>query len=172
MRLFLAIKIPDQIQDKISSLYIQEEQGIRWTPAHQLHLTLIFIGDQPQEKIDEISEAIAEIEFNTMPINLSKTGFFKSGIYWIGVEETNALMNLQKKLYRAIANLGIHIENRRFKPHITIARDRGISAPLAQSIERKGLGFAASFTASSFELMSSYLKPNGPEYQTEVEFIP
>ena len=172
MRLFLAIKIPDQIQDQISSIYIQEAQGVRWTPAHQLHLTLIFIGDQSQDKIDEISEAIAEIKFSSIPINLSKTGFFKSGIYWIGIEETTTLMNLQKKLYRAITNLGIHVENRRFKPHITIARTKSISAPLAQSLEKKGLGFSASFTASSFELMSSYLKPNGPEYQSEVEFMP
>lgn len=171
MRLFIAINIPETVQDKIAHLYSPEQVRLRWTPLHQLHLTLVFIGEQPQDRMDEIIDTIAEISFPEQSITITGSGYFKSGIAWLGVQETPELLALQRKLYRALSNIGVVLENRRFKPHITLARCKQISPELAQSIELLGLGFNSQFSANSFELISSYLKPEGVDYQCEAEFF-
>lgn len=172
MRLFLAINLPTEVQNQVAALYLPEIESLRWTPLHQLHITLSYLGELSPNKIDAIIEAIAELTFKPITLTLKDTGFFKSGIYWLGVDENPELINLQNRLCHAMREIGIRLEKRRFKPHVTIARTKQISAPIAQRIEQQSFGFHLEFSTDRFELMSSYLKSDGPEYQSEAEFIP
>ena len=48
IRTFIAIAIPDNVQTKIAQLQDelkQEREHISWTKAHNIHLTLKFLGD-------------------------------------------------------------------------------------------------------------------------------
>lgn len=172
MRLFLAINIPDDVQNAISPLMLSEIDELRWSPLHQLHITLSFLGELPESMIDEIAEAITEIDFQPFKIKLRNSGFFKSGIYWVGVEESIELLNLQRKLHRAMLQLGIKLEKRRYTPHVTIARGKTATPALAKLIETRGIGFEADFIASSFDLISSHSTTNGVDYQSEATFTP
>lgn len=172
MRLFLAINIPDEIQNQIAPLILSEIEELRWSPLHQLHITLNFLGELPESMIDDIAEAITEVDFQPFKITLKNSGFFKSGIYWIGVKETTELLNLQRKLHRAMLQLGIKLEKRRFSPHVTIARGKAATPALAKLIETRGIGFEAEFITSSFDLISSHSTTNGVDYQVEATFTP
>ncbi|EAR61772.1 RNA 2',3'-cyclic phosphodiesterase [Neptuniibacter caesariensis] len=172
MRLFLAIDIPDAIQDQVSELVCPELEQVRWISCQQLHITLVFIGEQPQHRLDEIIEATAETNFEPFPLKLSKIGHFKSGIIWLGVEESEPLKRLQKSLSHKIRSLGIELEQRKFIPHLTLGRCKQLTPEILSKVSTQGLGFETGFNVEAFQLKSSILKANGAEYVTEGEFLP
>jgi 2'-5' RNA ligase len=172
MRLFLAIDIPESVQDQISALTCPELEQVRWTTSHQLHITLVFIGDQPQHRLDEIIEAVSEVEFTPFTLNLKKIGHFRSGIIWLGVEENQQLQRLQKSLSHKIRGLDIKLEQRKFIPHLTLGRCKKLTPEVLETVSKKGLRFETGFEVGEFQLKSSVLKADGAEYVTEGEFLP
>ncbi|WP_415881569.1 RNA 2',3'-cyclic phosphodiesterase [Neptuniibacter sp. QD34_54] len=172
MRLFLAIDLPEDLQDRITELYCPELEQVRWTVSHQLHITLVFIGDQPHQYLEEIIEAVSETSFEPFELCLQKIGYFKSGIIWLGVEESEPLKRLQKSLSHKVRGLGIELEQRKYMPHITLGRSKKLTPQVVSQVSHKGLGFTANMVVSAFQLKSSVLKANGAEYLTEGEFLP
>lgn len=172
MRLFLAIDLPEDLQDQITELYCPELEQVRWTVSHQLHITLVFIGDQPHQHLEEIIEAVSETSFEPFELRLQKIGYFKSGIIWLGIEESEPLKRLQKSLSHKVRGLGIELEQRKYTPHITLGRSKKLTSQLISQVSHKGLGFTANMEVSAFQLKSSVLKADGAEYLTEVEFLP
>lgn len=172
MRLFLAVDIPESVQDQISSLTCPELEQVRWTHSHQLHITLVFIGDQPQHRLDEIIEAVSEVEFTPFTLSLKKIGHFRSGIIWLGVHENHQLQRLQKSLSHKIRSLGIKLEQRKFIPHLTLGRCKKLTPEVLETVGQKGLGFETGFKVEAFQLKSSRLSPDGAVYQTEGTFMP
>lgn len=172
MRLFLAIDIPESIQDQVATLTCPELEQVRWTTCHQLHITLVFIGDQPQHRLDEIIETIAEVQFTPFSLTLKRIGHFRSGIIWLGVDENEQLQRLQKSLSHKIRGLGIKLEQRKFMPHLTLGRCKKLTPEILETVASKGIGFETGFEVEAFQLKSSVLKMDGAEYVTEGEFIP
>ncbi|WP_415885046.1 RNA 2',3'-cyclic phosphodiesterase [Neptuniibacter sp. QD37_6] len=172
MRLFLAIDLPEDLQDRITELYCPELEQVRWTASHQLHITLVFIGDQPHQHLEEIIETVSEISFEPFELRLQKIGYFKSGIIWLGIEESEPLKRLQNSLSHKIRGLGIELEQRKYTPHITLGRCKRLTSHVVSEVSHKGLGFTANIEVNAFQLKSSILKADGAEYQTEVEFLP
>ena len=64
-RLFIAINLPPeikkQIQRIIEQINIADNENFRWMPPENWHLTLVFLGDQPDEAISEILSATKTI---------------------------------------------------------------------------------------------------------------
>ncbi|WP_299176950.1 RNA 2',3'-cyclic phosphodiesterase [uncultured Neptuniibacter sp.] len=172
MRLFLAIDLPPSTQERISDLYLSEHTEVRWTPTEQLHLTLQFIGEVQADAMDKITSAMEEVTFRPFELQLSGIGHFRSGIIWLGVARSQALMQLQSSIKYHLHQQGIITERRKFTPHITIGRCKNINPILMKAIEERGLGFSNRFTAENFQLKSSRLSPLGAEYHTEMEFFP
>ncbi|MCP4597080.1 RNA 2',3'-cyclic phosphodiesterase [Neptuniibacter sp.] len=167
MRLFLAIDIPESIQDQIALLTCPELEQVRWTTSHQLHITLVFIGDQPQHRLDEIIEAVAEVQFTPFNLTLKQIGHFRSGIIWLGVDENEQLQRLQKSLSHKIRGLGIKLEQRKFIPHLTLGRCKKLTPEILETVASNGIGFETGFEVEAFQLKSSRLSPDGAIYQTE-----
>lgn len=172
MRLFLAIDLPETLQDQITTLYCPELEQVRWTPSHQLHITLVFIGDQPQPRLDEIIEAVAEVSFAPIYLKVAKIGHFKSGILWLGVDESDPLKRLQKSLSHNLRGLGIKLEQRKYMPHITLGRCKNLTPEVMNKLSRKSLNFNAELGVETFQLKSSLLKAEGAIHITEAEFLP
>ena len=81
------------------------------------------------------------------------------------------LVTLQKKVSKRCQALGIKIESRRFRPHLTLARLNSVSfADLARSLEALSLARTDPFWIDSFELFSSKLYPEGAVYRVERNF--
>jgi 2'-5' RNA ligase len=73
-----------------------------------------------------IKEIMDDLEFGVFSFSLSKIGYFKrreGNIYWLGIEDNNILYNLQKKLHQSLTDKGFELEDREYKPHITIGRE-------------------------------------------------
>lgn len=72
-----------------------------------------------------IKETMDELEFGAFTFSLTKVGYFKrreGNIYWIGIEDNDTLFNIQKKLHQSLIDKGFELEDREYRPHITIGR--------------------------------------------------
>lgn len=170
MRLFLAIDLPDKIKTQIESLYLDEYPHIRWVPAEQLHITLVFIGAQSSISLDDLIHKIAEIEFPAFNLETREIGYFNSGVIWLGIEDNDLLQQLQTKLRQKLKELDLILESRKFIPHITLGRTKMIDAYFMEHFCNHTFGFKCSWAIDSFQLKSSHLKQSGAIYETEADF--
>lgn len=126
MRLFIAINFNSDIKEYLYSIIsLLKENNIRanFVSKDNLHLTLIFIGKS--KKVNLIKNTINNLNFNNFYITTNKLGFFlnkKGDILWIGLDKNEALTSIYKKLYLELKTQTFKIDNRKFKPHITLGR--------------------------------------------------
>jgi len=128
MRLFIAINFDEntkkalqQISDEVKKHAVQG----RFVKEQHLHLTLEFLGNIHPAKVDRITGAMNQVITEKFTIKLKEVGFFKGReghIYWIGIEENRHLFDLQRQLHEALKSQGFTLDNRPYKPHITIGR--------------------------------------------------
>ena len=122
-RRFLAIPIPDRLRDAVAGIAPAPASGIRPVDVHGLHLTLHFLGDVPREAIDA---ALAGLAFAPFEMVLHGAGHFSpptgDTVLWIGVVQSEALMQLHGELGERLRGAGLKTESRPFTPHLTLAR--------------------------------------------------
>lgn len=128
VRLFIAINFDEATKNAIYNtmkrLQSYTEQG-SYTYKENLHLTLVFIGELPVSKIDTIKACMDQIKSEPFTITIGGIGRFKrrgGDIYWIGVKKNPSLLSLYKQLCERLISSGFDIEDREYKPHLTIAR--------------------------------------------------
>ena len=79
MRLFLGIDLPDNVKENISLVrdkFIGVRGKIKWVPKENLHVTLKFLGDVDENKIENIREKLTTIYFRPFRLRLSGLCFF------------------------------------------------------------------------------------------------
>ena len=132
MRLFIALDIDDAIRERISRF----ETGVqpfapdaRWAKPESLHVTLKFIGEQPESAVEQIKQTLSTIQAAACEIHFRGYGFFPTAksarVFWIGMEAAPQLAALAATIDEKIATLGIPKEDRAFSPHLTLARGAG-----------------------------------------------
>lgn len=75
--------------------------------------------------MDWLKAIMDELEFEAFTLSLTKVGYFKrreGNIYWLGVEGNETLFNMQKKLHQSLIDKGFELEDREYRPHITLGR--------------------------------------------------
>lgn len=90
-----------------------------------MHLTVEFLGEIQDDRVYLIKGIMYELEFEAFTLNLSKIGYFKrpeGNIYWLGIEYNVILLNLNKKLRQGLIGKGFQLEDRGYRPHITLGR--------------------------------------------------
>jgi 2'-5' RNA ligase len=127
MRLFTAINFTPEIKvalmNHIALLKTTSLRG-NFTTENNLHLTINFIGET--DRVAAVKEVLSAIEAEPFTLTLGKTGVFRrSGgdIHWIGIEKNPKLDSLHKQLSDALRLKGFSLENRDYKPHITLGRE-------------------------------------------------
>lgn len=132
MRFFIALEIPSEnisqfqaIQDKLHKLIPQ----VKLTDPDKIHLTLAFIGEQPDTLIDKLTEVIKATSagipsFEVTPAYID--GFpnlHHPNILWIGVkDDIDKILLLREGVKDGLASLHLPVDERRFIPHISIAK--------------------------------------------------
>jgi 2'-5' RNA ligase len=172
-RLFVAIDLPEPTRQLLAGID-PHIRGVRWVDPAQMHLTLSFFGDVPDDIDLALREKLNAIEFGAFFLPIVGVGTFsaKGGpkIVWIGVGKAHPhLFQIHKRVQEAALAAGLEPELRALHPHITIARCRDVSA---QSL-RKFLQLNAEFEAGmirveDFHLYSSKLTPAGPIHTREL----
>lgn len=170
MRLFVAIALPDPVADSL--LMLQGGiPGARWSMREQLHLTLRFIGEVDGRDAAAIDDALASIRSPRFTLELKGVGEFggkNPRALWAGVREEAPVMHLQRKIESAVQRAGIAAEERKFSPHITLARLRGPPRDrVITFLSAHALYASIPFEVNNFILYSSTLTPNGSLYRPE-----
>jgi 2'-5' RNA ligase len=130
MRLFTAITFNEEIKSSlcgtINVLKSISAKGT-FTERDNLHLTLNFIGET--SRLEEVQAAMKHAvkinHTNSFTVNLDGFGRFKrreGDIYWVGVQEEKSLWSLQKELVKRLMEEDFTLEERDFKPHLTLGR--------------------------------------------------
>jgi 2'-5' RNA ligase len=133
MRLFVALDIDDAIRSRISG-FLDGVRGFapdaRWTRPESMHVTLKFIGEQPEKRVEEIRSSLESISFGTITIHFRGYGFFPSArsprVFWIGVEAGPDLAALAAQIDTSLAQLDIPKEEYAYNAHLTLARAAGL----------------------------------------------
>jgi len=186
MRLFIALDITDAIRDRLTR-FVDGVSGFaadaRWVKPESLHVTLKFIGEQPDSAVEPIQQALLGIKASASEIHFRGYGFFPTArsarVFWIGMEATPELAVLAAAIDDRMASLGIPKEDRAFSPHLTLARRSGGSgSPRRSKTDGPNSAFHrlperlaalpppefGTMTAREFFLYRSQLSPKGSRY--------
>ena len=178
MRLFTAIDLPPEVITTLEDLLqrLKPSAQINWSPPRNLHVTTKFIGEWPEERLEELKQVLREVEPRaSLEINIHKVGFFPNPhsprVFWCGIEAPG-LEALAADTDRATATLGIEKESRAFSPHLTLARikEKLNLQPLREKIASLASLEFGRFETGSFYLYQSRLKPTGSVYTKLEEF--
>ncbi|MBW2999338.1 RNA 2',3'-cyclic phosphodiesterase [Candidatus Woesearchaeota archaeon] len=168
MRLFIAVQVPESVKKEL--MQFQEKINVKIKFVKEFHLTLKFLGEIPENNVEEIKENLRKVQFESFNISLDKIGFFPNEDYirvvWVGLSPVDKINELQQKVDSAL-NLG---KEKKFHPHLTLARIKFKLNP--EIIEKiKALKVPEeSFTVNSFYLIKSTLTREGPIYEVLEEF--
>jgi len=173
-RLFTALEIPPDITRALV-LYRGGLPGARWIEPEDYHITLRFLGDIDGPTAREVSADLAETAdrapFRVELDALDGFGGDKPRSIHARVVPTPDLSRLQADQERALRRAGVRLETRKFTPHVTLARLRGVrAADVAAFIARAGHFPSLAFTAERFVLMSSRDSVGGGPYRIEAAY--
>lgn len=99
------------------------EAGPRRVPDHNLHLTLLFLGDRPAAEVHDILQAAAGVHLSPVTLTLDRFGWFpRAGVVWLGGEAPAGLAACRRSLADAMRALDVPVDDRPFRPHVTLFR--------------------------------------------------
>ncbi|MBE7439466.1 MAG: RNA 2',3'-cyclic phosphodiesterase [Spirochaetales bacterium] len=172
MRIFLASWLPEELAAELAVLSF-DLPGARPIPASNFHVTIRFLGDCMPAVQDDVEAIMQSIEFTPFAVDIAGVGQFEQGknrVVWARVE-SEGLLRLEAKIKRELEKMGIRVERRRFRPHITIGRIASPDELRLQQFFQDYYDFSGSFECSSFGLYASRLHPDGPRYR-EIAVFP
>ncbi|MDD5088276.1 MAG: RNA 2',3'-cyclic phosphodiesterase [bacterium] len=131
MRLFVAIDLPEQWKQILAEPEAHIGwlgRGVRWVEPRGMHLTLKFLGEVEDDRLDDLDAALRSAcsEIAAFSMRLKNTGVFpnpkRPRIYWAGIEAPPILLELQHRVDDAMQQLGFDRDEHPFRPHLTLAR--------------------------------------------------
>ncbi len=175
MRFFIAIEVSPEVAAQLSGAQKQlQTDNAKLTFTKSFHLTLKFLGEVMPAQSEEIKKRLQQIQFKKFTAQLNGTGVFPSENYvrvvWVGIEPSDVICDLQKKIDEALA--GLFPKEKNFKAHLTLARVKTISdkKQFAEQVKKLRIE-AVSFPVIQFKLIESQLRgKEGPLYTDAAVF--
>lgn len=180
-RLFIASHLPDSLKKEF--LVYQQEKlfnaCFRLVPEQDLHLTLIFIGDIWNNELFKVIQACEDVVklFLPIKIEINKITYgptlYSSRLVWVEGKYSEELNELHQRLEKKLINKGIKfkIENRLFKPHITLARINKNNFNKIALLEDIEMNLEKSFLIKKISIIESELKRQGSQYTNLNTFL-
>lgn len=192
MRLFIALDIDDAIRQRIAR-FVEGVRSFaphaRWVKEESLHVTLKFVGEQPDATLEAIQQSLSTISAPPCEIQFRDYGFFPTAksarVLWIGIDSGPELAALASTVDEKLSPLGLPKEKRKFSPHLTLARAPGGSGSprrlkgdrpnrVFEYMQLKLANFSTpdfgTMTARAFFLYRSQLSPKGSTYTKLANF--
>ena len=170
MRIRCFVGIPCQLPDAAQPLLEEPKRlalrGVRVVPAAHLHITLKFISAVDQDQVGLFDSILRNFSSKQPGLNLRCHGIeFLSNSVCLGIEKSDALEQLVSRLNEDFTFLGYAVEERKFIPHITLARfDKSAEGILkdvtAQYSDRRW----GDFIFDRYQLYRSETLPKGARY--------
>jgi len=174
IRLFTAIQLPESIKQQLLGLS-RPMKGARWQSFDQLHITTKFIGDVDNSLLPAVKKVLDTVSVEVFELAISGVDYFGSKrqprVLYAEVKSPPGLLKLHKIIDNVLVEAGIEMENRKFKPHITLARLKKTSFhSVGQFLESEGLFKTDNFLVDEFHLFSSKLSHEGSQYYIEASY--
>jgi 2'-5' RNA ligase len=131
MRLFVAVVPPRPVllELRAAMTTLPHTGGsLRWRHPESWHITLAFLGEVPRDTLPELSERLARAASRATPMELSVAGggHFESQVLWAGVQgDRDRLGRLSETVAAAARRCRLKVDDRPYRPHVTLARVRG-----------------------------------------------
>jgi 2'-5' RNA ligase len=175
MRLFIALDL-EELKDYFKEIQEQLPFGIsKLKPVSSFHLTLKFLGDVEEDKLDELKQALSAVKFKPLKLKLAEAlGVFPAESYikvvWVGLEGNDELLKLQKDIEKALEPFHFR-KDFEFMPHLTLARVKFIKDKPAFIEKLKAIKVEPKeITINKFKLIKSELTREGPVYTDLAKF--
>lgn len=185
-RIFIAVDLTDELRKELGAL-IRPLRGfgadIRWTPEENMHLTLKFLGDTPESRIQEVGEALEAVAADQESFRLvfGGLGAFPDTrnprILWVGLAAGQEEMaRLALAVETRMVRLGFAKEERPFSPHLTLGRVRSPKnlESFLRAFQETKYHSDLSVMVDHLTLYQSTLTPEGSVYRAlqRVDFKP
>jgi 2'-5' RNA ligase len=174
LRLFVGIDVGEAWSQRLSvaadSLRDSLGRGVRWVRPELYDLTVVFLGNQDENDVDQIAEALARAALETLPFqihltHLHRLGGHEHGALVAGVDErSGSLQALRSRLDRELRQRDISFDAKRLVPHVTLGRPRGRGTSL--SLAAVDLSDTRPLLVLNVNLVKSIIGPSGSTYET------
>lgn len=165
MRLFAAVDLPADQATALATAVDFSDARLRWVPQHQWHLTLAFYGEVDGPAVVELSKRLARAATRTpaLSLRLAGAGTFprrprRANALWVGVAgDVDILARLAERCVAAGRRCGLTMEDRAFRPHLTVARARRPPADLRDNVAALSPYTGPPWRVTGFRLVHSTL---------------
>ncbi|MFN3689835.1 MAG: RNA 2',3'-cyclic phosphodiesterase [Fimbriimonadales bacterium] len=186
MRLFIAALISEEVRIALAQAQTAlqralPDRALRWVAPENYHITLLFLGEQPEERVPHIVQAMKTARHGVppFPVRVQGLGVFpnwnRPQVLWAGVQQGAT------PLGQMATTLAHHLmpapSDKPFHPHITLARLKtpyrdanGLKKRLFDAVQRLLPADFGAFELHAISLMHSTLTPTGAIY-TELERV-
>jgi 2'-5' RNA ligase len=147
IRAFIAVTLAPSVVEEIAKVQAAlrradgEPGAVRWTRVENMHLTLKFLGNIDQHQVAPILTRLRHVgrDCPAFQVEARQLGGFPSlkrpRVIWVGLHDTandealqgekhSPLPGLSKAIETALSELDFPVEQRDFRPHITLGRVR------------------------------------------------
>lgn len=175
MRTFIAIEIPPAVKTALAAMQTELRRAaadVAWTKPENLHLTLRFLGEIEERRLQTVKRVCDEAAATVPPfvLRLNGGGVFPNlrqpRVLWAGLAgEIEMAAQLQSRLEQALTAQGFAPEDKPFNPHLTVGRVKSQqnARQVAALAEIQSLPEIA-FEVREIVLMKSDLHPTGARY--------
>jgi len=177
IRSFVAVDLPPKFHQEIARIEAKINiPGLKIVKPELIHLTLKFLGEVPEDKIDEIASALEKVKMEPFSARIRGAGAFPGKsirVVWLGLE--GRFEELQRLVEEALGPFGFEEEDKKFSPHLTLARVRQPNPSTTMQLSEKITQLAdvdlGEFTVDRIYLKKSTLTPGGPFYENLSEHV-
>jgi len=176
IRSFIALPIPAETANELGDLaakmsYQDKSNAVRWVDQENYHITLAFLGDQQQDELESLAE---QLDYN-LTLQEFKVGIThpcpfpeaRPKLLATMVDKTDDVSTLHKQVISAINSVNMHIDKRKFIPHVTLGRYRHSKNSYAGNIP---MNVSFETVIDEVVLYESVLTTSGSEYEPIYRF--
>jgi 2'-5' RNA ligase len=179
-RCFVAVDIEEP---RLKSALLRAQAALIATGAdikaveeENIHITLKFLGEIPEERTARVAELVRKIAFKPFILNFHGVGVFPSpsrpSVIWAGVSgEAAEMLTVFTELEKGLTALGFEPERRPFRPHVTLCRVRSgrNRVQLTEAVKQMGDETFGPQRVEHIRLKRSALTRSGPIYSNIAE---
>jgi 2'-5' RNA ligase len=176
-RTFVAVEVSQAVRSRAAELIscLRGETKVSWVAPANMHITLKFLGDQTDEAVAAICQAVQEGAASVAPFEFhcqgagAFPGIERPRTLWLGVAEgLDPFRTLHAAVDAALARQRFPKDWQLFRPHLTIGRVRSSGPQLRQLADalRACQDFDGGPTAvDEVTVFASELASSGPTYE-------
>ncbi len=171
MRLFVAVDIAEDVREKLSPLCreLVKLNGLKVVESENLHITLMFLGEVEERKLQSIRDALANVKFEPFKVSFAGVGAFPSPssprVVWVDVVEgREELKKLADSVFSSLKRLGFR-RDKEFVAHVTVARVKRRNPEVREVMRKFSSAYFGEMVVDRFKLKRSILRQQGPIYK-------